>query len=325
MKSRTLPAMALAIGLLTGACAQAQDYPAQPIKLVVGYAPGGSVDTFARIVGPKLAQELGQTVIVENAAGAGGTIGVNRVVRARPDGYTILMGIVSDVVIAPLAQPKTVPYTYRNLAPVAALGTSGVGVVANPETGIRSFNDLIRKARQSPGTLTYGATGAASLPGIAMESFKRITNTDITFIPYSSASQIATDVMGGNIDLAVSGLPALLELIDSKRVNAVGVMSHDRDIGNLDIPSAGDTPALNGMDFYFWTGFFAPAGTPAPIVDKLNAAINRVLATPEMEARYKALGAKLNAGMSPAQFGQFVANSHAQWETAVQQAGAVSQ
>lgn len=306
------------LGIMTGV--QAGTYPTQPVKMIVGYAPGGSVDTFARIIAPELAKELGQTVVVENVAGAGGTIGVNRAVNARPDGYTILMGIVSDIVIAPLVQ-ESVRYTYDDLLPVASLGMSGVGVVANPQLDMHSFADLIRVAKERPGELTYGATGVGSLPAIAMESFKKITDTDITFIPYSSASKIATDVIGGTIDIAVSGLPALLELIKSGRVTAVGVMSHERDIGKPDMQSAGDTPELKGMDYYFWTGVFAPLGTPGDITRSINAAFNRAMSNPEIQERFRDLGVKTNATMTPAEFSTFVANSHLQWRKAIEEAG----
>jgi tripartite-type tricarboxylate transporter receptor subunit TctC len=323
MKRRILTTLALA--LAAGALpAVAQSYPLQPIKLIVGYAPGGSVDAFARLVAPKLGQELGQPIVIENIAGAGGIIGVTRAVNAKPDGYTVLMGIVSDVVIAPRVQASA-KYTYRDLQAVAPLGTSGLAVVANPELGIRSFDDLIRRARAEPGRLTYGATGVGSLPSIAMESLKKMTGTDITFIPYASASKIATDVIGGSVDLAVSGLPALLELIKSGRVTPVGVMSRERDIGNPDMAAAGETAALNGMDFYFWTGIFAPAGTPEPIVATLNQAFGRVLAQPDVQARLRDLGVKVSATATPAEFGRFVAESDRQWEQAITNAGIARQ
>jgi tripartite-type tricarboxylate transporter receptor subunit TctC len=315
MKPFILPALALA--LATGAApVAAQTYPTQPIKLIVGYAPGGSVDAFARLVAPKLGQELGQTIVIENIAGAGGIIGVTRAVNAKPDGYTLLMGIVSDVVIAPQVQVSA-KYTYRDLQAVAPLGTSGLAVVANPKLGVRSFDDLIRRARAEPGRLTYGATGVGSLPSIAMESLKKMTGTEITFIPYASASKIATDVIGGTVDLAVSGLPALLELVKSGRVTPVGVMSRDRDIGNPDMASAGETAALKGMDFYFWTGLFAPAGTPEPVVDTVNQAFTRVMAQPDVQARFQELGVKVSAPASPAEFARFVEASDKQWREAI--------
>ncbi|EHK66495.1 Bug family tripartite tricarboxylate transporter substrate binding protein [Achromobacter arsenitoxydans] len=316
--------IAIGLGLAASNSFAAEGYPTQPVKMIVGYAPGGSVDTFARIVAPKLGAELGQPIVIENVPGAGGIIAVTRAVNAKPDGYTILMGIVSDVVIAPLVQ-NSAKYTYKDLTAIAPLGISGVGLVANPQLGIRTFGDLIRRAKAEPGKLTYGATGVGSLPAIAMESFKKTTGADITFIPYASASKIATDVIGGNVDLAISGLPALLEFIKSGRVTPIGVMSHERDIGNLEMPSAGETPELKGMDYYFWTGIFAPGETPEPVVKKLNAAFARVMAQPDVQERFKALGVKVSPPTSPGQFGQFVANSHQQWATAIQEAGVPKQ
>lgn len=320
MKRYISSVLFIASGFVSGLpSANAENYPSQPIKLIVAYAPGGSVDTFARIVAPKLGEELGQTIVIENVAGAGGTIGVTRAVRAKPDGYTILMGIVSDVVIAPLVQ-SSAKYTYQDLKAIAPLGISGVGVVANPATGIKSFGDLIKRAKAEPGRLTYGATGVGSLPAIAMESLKKKTGTDITFVPYGSASKIATDVIGGTVDIAISGLPALLELIKSGRVTPVGVMSRERDIGNLDMPSAGETPELKGMDYFFWTGIFAPADTPEPIVNKVNEAFSRVMAQPDVQSRFKDLGVKVSAPEAPAVFSKFVADSNAQWASAIDEA-----
>jgi len=277
------------------------------------------VDTFARLVSKDLGQELGQTVLIENVPGAGGAIGVNRVVQAKPDGYTILMGIVSDVVLAPLTQASA-RYSYRDLAAIAPLGTSGAAIVANPALGVRSFADLIARAKAEPGKLSYGATGVGSLPAIAMESFKRVTQSDIVFIPYASASKLATDVIGGTLDIGISGAPALQEFVKSGRVNAVGVMSRERDIGLPDVPSAGETPALAGMDYYFWTGIFAPAGTPPAAVDKVNAAFTRVMAKPEIQSRFKELGVKVSEPTTAKDFSQYVAESHAQWEKDVKDA-----
>ncbi len=312
-------ACGLSIAMLVAPGLAKAAYPTQPVKLVVGYAPGGSVDTFARLISRDLGQELGQTVLIENVPGAGGAIAVNRVVQAKPDGYTILMGIVSDVVLVPLTQ-SSARYSYRDLAPVAPLGTSGAAIVAHPSLRLHSFADLIARAHAEPGKLSYGATGVGSLPAIAMETFKRITQSDIVFIPYASASKLATDVIGGTLDIGISGAPALQEFIKSGRVTAVGVMSRDRDIGLPDVPSAGETPMLAGMDYYFWTGIFAPAGTPEPVVDTVNAAFARVMAKPEIQARFKELGVKVSEPATPKAFGEYVADSHAQWEKDVKDA-----
>jgi tripartite-type tricarboxylate transporter receptor subunit TctC len=309
---------ALAAGLPAAALAE---YPERPIKLIVPYAPGGTVDVFARLIVPGLEAKIGKPVIVENIQGAGGAIGVARAVRSPNDGYTILMGIVSDVVLAPLTE-SSANYSYRDLAPIGPLGTSGLAVVANPALKINNLSELIAYAQKNPGKVSYGATGAGSLPALAMEDFKRRAKVDMNFIPYASASKIAVDVMGGHLDVGVSGLPALLEHIKGNKVSGVGVLSKDRDLGNKDLPSAGETPELKGADFYFWTGLFAPKGTAAPIVNKLNVAFADVLKDPKVKARFAELGVKISEPTSPQAFGAFVAQSNTQYEQLVKQSAA---
>lgn len=311
-------AAALALTMAMGA--HAQTYPSKPIKLIVPYAPGGSVDAFARVVAPALEARLKQPIVIDNIPGAGGSLGIGRAVKSSPDGYTIALGIVSDVVLAPLTERAT-PYTHSDLLAVAPLGTSGLGIVAKPELGIRSLTQLVAYAKANPGKLSYGSTGAGSLPAIAMEAMKKRTGIDLTFVPYTSASKIALDVMGGHLDVGVSGLPALLEHIKGGKVTAVGVMSKDRDAGAPDIVSAGETPELKGMDFYFWTGLFAPKGTPAPVAEKLNAAFQEALRDESVQRRFKEFGVKISDPMTPAQFGSYVERSHADWQAVLKQIG----
>lgn len=310
-------AMALLLGAAHAAIAQGA-YPSRPIKLIVPYAAGGSVDAFARVITPGLEARLKQPVVIENIAGAGGSIGVSRAVKAPADGYTILMGIISDVVLAPLTE-SAVTYTYADLDPIGPLGTSGLGLVAKPSLGINSLSSMIAYARANPGKLSYGATGAGSLPALAMESLKAHTGVDIAFIPYASASKIALDVMGGHLDIGVSGLPALIEHIRSGKVAGVGVMSKDRDIGAPDLVSAGDTKELQGMDFFFWTGLFAPKGTAPEVVAKINAAFANVLKDEKVRARFKEYGVRISEPMSPAQFGGYVAKSNSDWAAVIKQ------
>lgn len=296
----------------------AAQYPERPIKLIVPYAPGGTVDTFARVVGPALEARLKQPIVIENIQGAGGAIGISRLSKAAPDGYTVGLGIVSDVVLAPLTD-NTAAYTYRDLEAIAPLGTSGAGVVAKTSLGFKSLSDMIAYAKANPGKLSYGATGAGSLPTLAMEALKRQAKVDIAFIPYQSASKIALDVMGGHLDIAVSGLPALQEHIKTGKVSGVGVLSKERDIGAPDLPAAGETPELKGMDFYFWTGIFAPKGTPGPIINRVNTAFTEVMRDDKVRARFRELGVKVGEPMTPAIFAKFVANSHTEWDALVKQ------
>lgn len=320
-RTHTLVLAATSVFVLSQGPAYAQaPYPNRPIKLIVPYAAGGTVDVFARIVTPSLEAKLKQPVVVDNVPGAGGAIGVNKGVKSTADGYTIVMGIVSDVVLAPLTE-SAVTYTYKDLEAIAPLGTSGLAVVAKPSLGINSFSSLISYAKANPGKLSYGATGAGSLPALAMESLKQRTNVNIEFIPYASASKIALDLMGGHLDIALSGLPALLEPIKSGKMTPIGVMSKDRDIGAPEIGAAGETPELAGMDFYFWTGLFAPKGTPTEIVSKINQAFAEVLTEEKVRAKFKDYGVKISQPMTPSQFTSFVAKSNSDWTAVVTQSG----
>lgn len=320
LRARTLALAATGVLFACGAAQAQAPYPSRPIKLIVPYAAGGTVDVFARIVTPGLEARLKQPVVVENVPGAGGALGVGKGVKSPADGYTLVMGIVSDVVLAPLTE-SAVSYSYRDLEAIGPLGTSGLAVVARPSLGIHSFTSLIAYAKAHPGKLSYGATGAGSLPALAMESLKRRTGADIAFIPYASASKIALDVMGGHLDVALSGLPALLEPIKAGKLAAVGVMSKDRDIGAPELGAAGETPELKGMDFYFWTGLFAPKGTAPGVVAKVNAAFAEVLAEEKVRTRFKDYGVKISEPMAPPQFAAFVAKSHADWAAVVKQSG----
>ncbi|RYF47081.1 MAG: tripartite tricarboxylate transporter substrate binding protein [Comamonadaceae bacterium] len=318
--SRLAGAAAFCAAIASAPTAAFAQYPERPVKLIVPYAAGGTVDVFARLIAPDLEAKIGKPVIIENIQGAGGAIGVARAVRAPNDGYTILMGIVSDVVLAPLTEPSA-GYTYRDLEPIGPLGTSGLGIVANPALKIRNLSELIAYAKKNPGKVSYGATGAGSLPALAMEDFKRRAKVEMNFIPYASASKIAVDVMGGHLDVGVSGLPALLEHIKGGKLAGVGVLSKDRDLGNKDMISAGETPELKGADFFFWTGLFAPKGTAAPIVNKLNVAFAEVLKEQKVRSRFADLGVKISEPVTPQVFGAFVAQSNAQYEQLVKQSG----
>lgn len=319
-RTRTLAVCATGLLLAQGAALAQAPYPTRPIKLIVPYAAGGTVDVFARMITPGLEARLKQTVIVENVPGAGGAIGINKGVKSAADGYTIVMGIVSDVVLAPLTE-SAVSYSYKDLEAIGPLGTSGLAMVAKPSLGLHSFSALIAHAKAHPGKLSYGATGAGSLPALAMQSLKQRAGVDLEFIPYASASKIALDVMGGYLDIALSGLPALLEPIKAGKLTAVGVMSRERDIGAPEIAAAGETAALKGMDFYFWTGLFAPKGTSADIVAKINTAFAQVLADDKVRSRFKDYGVKISEPMTPAQFSDFVAKSNADWSAIVKQSG----
>jgi tripartite-type tricarboxylate transporter receptor subunit TctC len=283
----------------------ANDYPARPVRLIVGYGAGGSLDAMARVIAQELQKGLKQSFIVENVAGAGGAIGVKRVVDATPDGHTLLMGITSDVALAPYTN-KQVKYKPSDLAPVIKIGTSGIAIIGSPGLQANNFADLIKLARAKPGSMSYGTSGTGSLQHLAMESVKLQARVDIPFVSYKSASQITGDLAGNHIELAVVGLPAVLPMIETNKIKGLAVLSKERDIGNKNIPSVSELAGMEAIDFNLWTGMFAPKGTPPAIVAKLHAAVESVLKQPAVIEQYKKMGVKIAEAHSSADFARFV-------------------
>lgn len=302
------------------AAAQADGYPARPVRLIVPYGAGGSLDVMARLLANEMAKGLGQSVVVENVAGAGGTLGFKRVLSAPADGYTLLVGITSEVALAPTTNPSA-RYKATDLEAIAKLGTSGIVLIGRQDLAADSLQALLDLARAQPGKLRYATSGTGSLQHLAMEMAKLAAGVDIPFIPYKSASQITTDLVGGHIDLAIVGLPGVLPLIREGKVKAYGVVSRRRDIGNKAIPAFAETPALQSIDFHLWTGVFAPRGTPLGVVQKLHGAIAAALKQPEIARRYAELGVELAAPMSSSQFAQYVASQERDLRAAVEQSG----
>ncbi|WPH17248.1 Bug family tripartite tricarboxylate transporter substrate binding protein [Variovorax paradoxus] len=317
-----IAALTIAAGLAAAGSApalaqgDAASYPNRPVRLIVSYGAGGSLDAMTRLLGQELGKVLGQSFVIENIAGAGGTIGVKRVIGAAPDGYTLLMGITSDVALAPLTN-ATARYQIADLTPVTNIGTSGIVLIGRPDLPANNLAELIQLARARPGQISYGTSGSGSLPHVAMENIKARAGLDIPLVPYKSASNITTDVLGGHIDLAIVGLPALLPMIEQKKVKALAVLSKKRDLGNKAIPSAGETPGLQDIDFAFWTGMFAPKGTPPAIVAKMHEAVAAVLKQPAVVEQFAKMGVEIAPPHSVKDFEAYVQNSQRQLREAV--------
>ncbi|MYN12872.1 tripartite tricarboxylate transporter substrate binding protein [Pusillimonas sp. TS35] len=318
--SRAVGALALSIAALAPVhhAAAADSYPDRPIRLVIPYAPGGSLDPIGRVLSERLAQRLGQPVVVENLTGANGMVGTAKVVSAKPDGYTLLVGITSNVSLAPLvaASPS---YKATDLDAIGKVGTSGLVLLARPDLKVDTLADVLKLARDKPGSLSYGIPGSGSLFHLVMEKIKADAGVDIAAIPYRGAGQASTDLMGGQIDLALLGLPAMLPHIAAKKLNALAVTSATPDIGNPAIPVAAKTAGLQGIDYTIWTGLFAPKGTPAPIKERLNTELRAILAEPAIVETYRKMGVEVAAPQSVAEFSTFVANDTERLRKDIQQ------
>jgi tripartite-type tricarboxylate transporter receptor subunit TctC len=285
------------IGVSIGA-ARAQDYPSRPIRLVVPFAAGGGTDTLSRIFGQVLQEHLGGTVLIENIGGAGGSIGTGQVAKASPDGYTILTATPS-ITINPHIQ-KNVPYNVlRDFVPVVQITTSPVVLVVYKDFPIRSVRDLIELARAKPDSISYGSAGIGSFTFLAAELFKALAGVDLTHIPYRGTGPALIDLLAGRIQVQFENAPAVLGQIRNGELKAIAVGTAR---SSAILPGlATIAEAVPGYEASSWLGILAPAATPRPIVERLNAAINKGLDDPTIRKRLADLGVE-RVGGTPEEF-----------------------
>jgi tripartite-type tricarboxylate transporter receptor subunit TctC len=306
--------------LLCGLCApflvQAQaHYPAKPIRLVVPFTPGGSTDILARAIGIELTKAWGQSVIVDNVPGAGGSIGADKVAKAPADGYTLLMGHIGTLAVNPSLYPK-LPYNpVKDFAPVAWVARVPNILVVNPAVPAKSVQELVAYAKSKPGQLSYGSGGNGSAANLATEYFKMQTGTAIVHIPYRGTAPAVTDLIGGQIQMLFTGAPAVLGQIKSGQLRALAVSSPKRLDAMPDLPTVAETGYKN-FEADQWYGVVAPAGTPKDIVQKLNTQINAALNAAELKKRLSAEGA-VATPETPEVFGKLIANEIARWQPVI--------
>ena len=313
----------LAVGIIAGLAlagpVKAQDYPSKPIRLVVPFAAGGATDVLARLVGERLTASLGQQVVVDNRPGAGGNIGSDLVARAEPDGYTILMGAVGTHAINPSLYPK-MPYDpVKDFAPVTLVASVPNVLVVNPEVPANSVQELIDLAKAKPGELNFASSGNGTSIHLSGELFKAMTGTDIVHVPYKGSGPAVTDLLGGQVQMMFDNMPSSLPHVKAGKLRALGVTSAKRSPALPEVPTIAEA-GVPGYDATSWFGILAPAGTPEPVVTRLQGAIVQALGEPEMRQRMADLGAE-PVGDTPAEFGQFIAAEIAKWAKVVNDAG----
>ncbi len=277
------------------------DYPNRPIQLIVPFAPGGVTDASARIVAAKLAEILGQTIVVDNRAGAAGNIGTQLAARAEPNGYTLLLGYDGTLVINPNVYAKVPFDSVKDFVPIGKIGDALLTAVVNPKVPAANLTELQALARSMPGGLSYGSAGTGSTTHLAGEMLRQRTGMPLVHIPYKGGGPALTDVAGGSLSMTFASVTGAMPFVKSGAVKAIGVTSRRR------APSLPDVPTFieMGMSDYeisSWVGLLAPAKTPRPIIDKLNQALQKVLTAPEMVERLSALGVVATPG-SPEAYG----------------------
>ena len=314
---RTATILALALSLSAGA-ATAQPYPARPVKMIVPFPPGGPVDVAARLIAQDLPRRLGQSVIVENRAGAAGSLGAKMAASADPDGYTLLCGNISTLVVLPAVTNNRDYDPSRVFAPVAKLAQNYEVLVVNPAFSVRSVPELVAHAKANPGKLNYGSAGVGNATHLAAELFKLKTGVDIVHIPYKGAAEAITGVLSRQVDMFFGDIGGILPQLQEGTLRALAISSANRSALVPDLP----TMIESGVPDYVvltYTGVVAPAGTPASIIEKLNSAINASLISPEVAAAFAKLGAELRPA-SPADFAAFLVAETRRWSDLVKTA-----
>ena len=300
--------------------ASAQAYPTKPIRVVVPFPAGGTTDVLARAAAQKLTETLGQPAVVDNRPGAGGNIGAELVAKSPPDGYTLLMGTVGTHAINPGLYPK-LPYDHvKDFAPVILVAGVPNVLVINPALPVNSVQELIAYAKANPGALNFASSGNGTSIHLSAELFKTMAGVQMTHVPYKGSAPALQDLVGGQVQLMFDNLPSSLALIKGGKLKALAVTSATRAAALPDVPTLAES-GLPGFEASSWFGLLAPAGTPAPVIAKLNGEIAKWLATPEAKEKLLAQGATA-AGGTPEDFAQFIAAETAKWQKVVKESGA---
>jgi len=319
LKRRTALALAMvaASALALGTAAQAQEFPDRPVTLVVPFAAGGSTDVVARIIGQKMADDLGQQIVVENVAGAGGNLGADRVARAEPDGYTILMGTVATHALNPLIL-KTKPYDpEKDFAPVSLLVLVPNVLVVNPELPAKNVAELVALLKAAPEQYSYASSGNGTPLHLSGELFKKMAGVSMQHVPYKGSGPALNDVIGNQVPIMFDNLPSSSGHIKSGTLRALAVTTKERAPSFPDVPTIAET--IPGYETYTWNALFAPAGTPKEAIDRLNAAAKKALADPTVAEKMKDFSATIVAS-TPEELATHVTAELAKWGPVVKDA-----
>jgi tripartite-type tricarboxylate transporter receptor subunit TctC len=298
----------------------AQQYPTRPVRFVVPFAPGGSVDTLARTVGPKLADAVGQQIVVDNRPGGNGDIGMLIVAKAPPDGYTILLGYIANLAIAPSLYPK-MPYDPgKDYAPVTQVATSPNVLTAHPSVPARGLQELIALAKAKPGAVNFASTGVASVGHLTGELLNSLAGMKMTHVPYKGGGQAIIDLVGGHVQVMFSGFSAAMPHIKSGKVRALAVTGAKRSPALPDVPTIAEQ-GFPGVEATAWYGVLAPAGTPKPVVVRLHGELVKIFKMPDVVQRLDALGFEM-VGSTPEEFSSYMKAETMKWAKVVKASGA---
>jgi tripartite-type tricarboxylate transporter receptor subunit TctC len=308
----------LTCALCAGSAAQAQ-YPVKPVRLIVPFPPGGGTDTMARALGPRLAERLGQPVVVDNRPGAGATIGVEIAARAPADGYTLLLASITNAISMSL-YPKLAWDLARDFEPVTLLATTPHIVVAHPSLPAKTVKELVALARARPGDLTYSSAGNGTVTHLAGELFRHVTGVEMRHVPYKGGGPSVVALLGGEVAVGFSTMPSVLAHVRSGRLRGIAVTTRQRSRALPELPTVAEA-GVPGYEVGSWYGLAVPTRTPKEVVTRLNAEAAGVVSLPDVMERLAAAGFEALLS-TPEEFGAFVRNEIAKWARAVKAAGA---
>ena len=316
-RANMLVGLLAACGIAGGA--QAQAWPAKPIRLVIGFAPGGAADYVARTISDPLGRALGATLVVENRAGAGSSLAADFVAKAPADGYTLLIASPSSISVNPALNPK-LGYSAKDLLPVAKITSSPLVVAVHPAAGIQTLQQLIAMAKAKPGVLNYTSSGNGSAPHLGGAHFSRVAGVEMVHIPYKGGAPAIQSVIAGDAQLTFGTPPSVLPMVQAGRLRALGVTSTERTALVPGVPGMAES-GLPGFNLSFWYGLFVPVGTPPEIVKKLFEAATEVMQRPEIKAALAREGTEVALSKSPQDFAAFLDDDNRFWAKLVKDAG----
>ncbi|WP_187192365.1 Bug family tripartite tricarboxylate transporter substrate binding protein [Cupriavidus metallidurans] len=311
------PILALAAAMIVGGLGMAQNaaaqYPQQPVKIVVGYAAGGTTDILARALAEQLAAELKQSVIIENRPGAAGNAAAAYVQQSAPDGYTLFMATVSSHGINPALYKKSLGYDPVNgFAPISMVASIPLVLITTPNLPVKSVPDLVALARQKPGELNYASSGNGSPVHLAGAMFAQGAGAKLVHVPYRGGALANTSVIAGETQMSFATLPGALPQVKAGRLRAIAVTTRDRSAQLPDVPAMREVPGYGNFEINTWNALLAPRNTPQPIIDSLNKAVGKAMASPKLVQRFNGEGATPVAS-SPADLGRFIQAELAKW------------
>lgn len=317
MKKTTIMLVFAAIGFatITTPVGAAEQFPTRPIRIVVPYAPGGNVDISARIIAPPLAEALGQSVVVDNRPGAGGNLGASLVAKATPDGYTLLVGSSGPLSVNPVIF-KNLPYdSLKDFAPISTVQAVPLVMLASPKSGFNSVADVIAAAKSRPGKVTMASAGAGTTNHFAIELFAQMAGVKVLHVPYKGSGPALSELLGGQVETMVDQLAASIGYVKDGRLKVLAVTTSQRASALPAVPTL-DELGYKGFQASTLLGLLAPAGTPKPVVAKLNAAVRKVMDNNTVAERFRGLGANPGAS-SPEEFSNRIRDELAQWRALV--------